>query len=193
MKTAAIKTLRDLPAIETATAVETAFDALAFNEAIGAFANKRAAAKTAAALAKLQDSKEEMALLFPAIAYAAATYDLQPLATYMLRIKPSALVKRAVLGVFPSHSFALVDAPKGKRPAYVLRDGLSKMVNPNSLSILKSAYESGDAFGCDQIKAAFPAPKATADEKKEAQAKALQRLLKAGLSKADIAAMLKEV
>lgn len=178
------------PATETAIPQE-AFNLEAFTASVEAFAKAKTARKDARKDAELTASKEELQILWPAIEYASRTFDLQPIASYMLRVKPVAIVQRAILGVFPSHRFALVKDGKGKaRGQYVVKDGLAKVADSTKLEILKGAFKARDAFTCDQIKAAFPTPTVTQEETKAKAQASLAKLVK-GLDKATIAEMLK--
>lgn len=170
---------------------QEAFNLEAFTASVEAFAKAKTARKDARKDAELIASKEELQLLWPAIEYASRTFDLQPIASYMLRVKPAAIVQRAILGAFPSHRFALVKDGKGKaRGQYVVKDGLAKVADNAKLGVLNLAYAEKQAFTCDRIKTAFPAPAVTQDEAKAKAQASLAKLVK-GLDKATIAEMLK--
>lgn len=178
------------PQTETAIPQE-AFNLEAFAASVEAFAKAKTARKDARKDAELLASKEELQLLWPAIEYASRTFDLQPIASYMLRVKPAAIVQRAILGAFPSHRFALVKDGKGKaRGQYVVKDGMAKVYDLDKVTVLRAAHASKEAFTCDRIKAAFPAPVVTQEESKAKAQASLAKLVK-GLDKATIAEMLK--
>lgn len=177
---------------QTDTAIpQEAFNLEAFAASVDAFVIAKTARKDARKDAELTASKEELQLLWPAIEYASRTFDLQPIASYMLRVKPAAIVQRAILGAFPSHRFALVKDGKGKaRGQYVVKDGLAKVYDLDKVTVLRAAYVSKEAFTCERIKAAFPAPVVTQEESKAKAQASLAKLVK-GLDKATIAEMLK--
>ena len=179
-----------------AASVETlapAFDAMAFASDVADFAKAKANRKASAKDAIVSESRKELTLILPAIRYAAATFDLQPLASYMLSAKPDAVVKRAIEAVFPAHRFALVTEQTGKkaRGQYVLREGMAKVADSTLLALLDNAAAMVLGFKDKALAERFPAPVATANEKQEAQAKALAKLVKALGNKAAVADMLK--
>ena len=169
-----------------------AFDYTAQSVAIAAFVAMKADNKAAREALNLRAGKAELALIYPAIAYGAETFDLQPLAQLVQEAKPSALAKRIIKSIFPSHSFALVEGNKGKRPAFVIGEGLAKIADKALLSVVSDAAKAGDTINCDDIKKAFPAPDTTKADAMAKLGKALAARMKAdGLSKADIAKILK--
>lgn len=190
--TAAIVALNETIAAPVET-VAPAFDAMAFATEVADFAKAKASRKASAKEAIVSESRKELALILPAIRYAAATFDLQPLASYMLAAKPDAVVKRAIEAVFPSHRFALVTEQTGKkaRGQYVTRDGMAKVADATLLALLDNAAAMGLGFKDKALAERFPAPAATATEKQEAQAKALAKLVKALGNKAAVADLLK--
>lgn len=189
-----IVAIQDLDKAFTTPVTDTAQEAFnleAFTASVEAFAKAKTARKDARKDAELLASKDELQLLWPAIEYASRTFDLQPIASYMLRVKPATIVQRAILGAFPSHRFALVKDGKGKaRGQYVVKDGLAKVADAVKLGVLNLAYTDKQAFTCDRIKAAFPAPAVTQEETKAKAQASLAKLVK-GLDKATIAEMLK--
>jgi len=170
-----------------------AFDNAAFNASIAALVALRADHKAINDANKRAANKAELALLFPAFAYAAGTFDLQPLARFVAtkEAKPSAIAKRAIKAIFPAHDFALIGDKK--RPAFVYNESIAKVADLEKLQVLRDAFNAGDGFDCDQIKAAFPAPKVSNKaEKLEKLRDALVKRMKADdLSKDDIFQLLK--
>lgn len=168
--------------------VVVAFDFPAFESALSALESTRSKVKDAAKAAKLSDGKAFLALLALVAEYGVATYDLQPLALLVKRAKPSALGKRVIAALFPSHEM-VVRADKSL--GFVVRDGFAKTYDLKVWGVVSSAAKSGDTLDCDQVKAACPAPKASNQDKVDALRKALAAKMKAGLSKSDIADILK--
>ena len=189
MQSTVIESLRDLPAIETAATIP-AFDYAAQAKAFNALDAARKAVKDARQAAKLVDGKAVLALLYPAIAYGAATFDLQPLALFVKRAKPSQLAKRIIAQAFPGHELM---TRGDKTLIFVIKEGFAKVAAQDKIQVLRDAFDSGDALDCDQIKKAFPAPAATAAEKQGKALSAMTKLVKAGLSKSDISQLLKEL
>ena len=173
---------------QAAKNITVAFDFPAFESALSALEVTRAKVKDTAKAAKLSDGKAFLALLSLVADYGVATYDLQPLALLVKRAKPSALGKRVIAALFPSHEM-VVRADKSL--AFVVRDGFAKTCNMTLWGVVSSAAKSGDTLDCDQVKAACPAPKASNQDNVDALRKALAAKVKAGLSKADIADILK--
>lgn len=168
-----------------------AFDFTAFESALSALEATRSKVKDAAKAAKLSDGKAFLALLSLVADYGVATYDLQPLALLVKRAKPSALGKRVIAALFPSHEMVVRVADKSL--GFVVRDGFAKTYDLKVWDVVSSAAKSGDTLDCDQVKAACPAPKASNQDKVDALRKALAAKVKAGLSKADIADILKDL
>lgn len=169
-----------------------AFNYAVQSAAVKAFLALKDSNKAAREALNLQAGKAELALIYPAIAYGVETFDLQPLAQVVQEAKPSALAKRIIKAIFPSHAFAMVEGDKGKRPAFVIREGLEKVVDKALLQIVTDAAKAKDSINCDDIKKAFPAPDTTKADAMAKLGKALAARMKAdGLSKADIAEILK--
>ena len=194
--TAAIVTLNDniaAPVETVAPIADQAFDKAVFATNTATFVKRKVNLKADQKLAIAHCSRDELALILPAIRYAAATFDLQPLASYMLQAKPDAVVKRAIEAVFPAHRFALVTEQTGKkaRGQYVLREGVAKVADATLLALLDNAAAMGLGFKDKAVADRFPAPAATATEKQEAQAKALAKLVKALGNKAAVTDLLK--
>lgn len=194
--TAAIVTLNETIAapVETVAPIaDQAFDKAAFATEVADFAKAKANRKATAKDAIVSESRNELSLILPAIRYAAATFDLQPLASYMLQAKPDAVVKRAIEAVFPAHRFALVTEQTGKkaRGQYVLREGVAKVADATLLALLENAAAMGLGFKDKTVAERFPAPAKTETEKEEAQLKALANLIKTVGDKASVAALLK--
>ena len=167
-----------------------AFDAIAFNAAMQSFIALKEANKEKRDALRMAEGKAELALLVTAMTYGAETFDLQPLAQFVAKAKPSAIAKRAIKAIFPSHDFAIVG--EKKRPAFVHNESLAKVADKELLAILCHAEKLGDSINCDDIKKAFPAPDTTKAQAMEKLGKALVARMKAdGLTKADIAEILK--
>lgn len=170
----------------------TAFDYVAQSAAIKAFLAMKDSNKATREALNIKAGKAELALIYPAIAYGADTFDLQPLAQLVQEAKPSPIAKRIIKAIFPSHAFAMVEGDKGKRPAFVIREGLEKVADKALLQIVTDAAKAKETINCDDIKKAFPAPDTTKADAMAKLSKALAARMKAdGLSKADIAEILK--
>lgn len=166
------------------------FDNVLFSAGIAALLKMRKENKEAKEAMRLKEGKSELALILPAIEYAAQTFDLQPIARFIVETKPSALVKRIIKGCFPAHEFALVGDEK--RAGFVTIEGQSKVADKAKIDVLRDAYASNDSIQCEQIKAAFPAPDLDKASKMEKLASAIAKRMKAdGLTKADIAELIK--
>ena len=169
---------------------ETQFDFSAFRASINALLELKKDHKASRDAMRITEGKAELAVLFAAIDYGTKAYDLQPLAHYVVAVKPSALIKRIIKATFPTFDFALIG--DDKRAAFVHTDGLDKSYDAAKLQLLADAYASGDSVTCDQIKAAFPEPTQGKADKLAKLGKAIAARMKAdNLSKADIAAILK--
>lgn len=139
---------------------------------------------------RIEEGKGTLKLLYVAMAYGSQNFDLQPLAYFIQEDKPSALVKRIIEVVFPS--FELVVVSGTKQLKFRVKDGMAKVFDAAKLQVLADAYTSGDSVTCDQIKAAFPEPKADKADRMAKLSKAIAARMKAdNLTKADIAAILK--
>ena len=166
------------------------FDAIAFNDAMQSFITLKETHKEKRDSFRIAEGKAELSLLVTAVTYGAETFDLQPLAQFVAKAKPSAIAKRAIKAIFPSHEFALVG--EKKRPAFVLDETLGKVFSQDLLQVIVNCAESGEAITCDQIKKAFPEKDLAKAEKLEKLGKSLAARMKAdGLTKADIAEILK--
>jgi hypothetical protein len=178
--------------INLSSAIEsaTSFDFGAQAVAIKSFLKLKDANKDARTELKRKEGVAELILLMPAILYGANTFDLQPLANVIVGGKLSAAAKRAVKGIFPSHTFALIG--DAKRPGFVVGEDKAKVTDKEKLTVLFDAYTSGDSIYCEQIKKAFPAPDTSKAQAMEKLSKALASRMKAdGLTKEDIANILK--
>jgi hypothetical protein len=178
--------------INLASAIEsaTSFDFGAQAIALKSFLALKDSNKDARADLKRREGVAELILLMPAILYGANTFDLQPLANVIARGKLSAVAKRAVKGIFPSHTFALIGDTK--RPGFVATEGKAKVADKEKLAVLFDAYTSGDSIHCEQIKKVFPAPDTSKAQAMEKLSKALAARMKSdGLTKEDLANILK--
>lgn len=183
---------RDATNTATETAVNVKFDNVAFSAAIAELIQAKADHKSATDAGKRKVSALELKALLPAIEHGAATFDLQPLARFVSDAKPSAIAKRAIQAVFPSHQFILIGDKK--RPGFAVMEGKAKVADAKYLDILQSAYATNEGFTSDSVKAAFPAPKLNKDEKADKLRDTLAKRLKAdGLTKADLLAMLADI
>jgi hypothetical protein len=166
------------------------FDTATFTASINDFLKLKDANKASRDAMRMQEGKAELALIVPALEYAAQTFDLQPLATFVSRTKPSALTKRIIDACFPSHTYALLGDER--RPAFVVKADLAKVADDIKLQVLRDAMASGDSINCEQIKVAFPAPNLEKIKVIEKFTSAIAKRMKAdGLTKADVAAILK--
>ena len=167
-----------------------AFDNDAFIAGMNSFIKLKEENKDKRASMKLDEGKAELKAVFPAIEYASLTFDLQPLAQFVAKVKPSAITKRAIKAIFPS--FQLVIEVEGKRMAFVHDETQGKVFAAWALHVVRDAYKSGDSVNCEQIKKAFPAPDTSKAQAMEKLGKALAARMKAdGLTKDDIANILK--
>lgn len=166
------------------------FDFTSFNASIDALVKLKADNKEKRDAFRMAEGKAELALISVAMSYGSETWDLQPLAIFVAKTKPSAIAKRAIKAVFPSHEFSFVG--EKKRPAFVVNETLGKVFSQDLLQIIVNCAESGEAITCDQIKKAFPEKDMAKSEKLEKLGKSLVARMKAdNLSKADIAELLK--
>ena len=164
-----------------------AFDFAAQNDAIVAFEKIKADNKASRSDMTRKESALELAIVYPAMAYASATNDLQPLAQAVKRVKLSGIAKRAIAKVFFQYEFALIG--EAKRPAFVFNGDGAKLHDAIALQVMADAYASGDGFTCDQIKTAFPAPKVTASQAVSKLTSAIAKRMKEdGVTKAELIA-----
>jgi hypothetical protein len=167
-----------------------AFDQLAFIDGMNAYLKLKEDNKNKREAMRLDEGKAELKAIFPAIEYATKTFDMQPLAQFVAKVKPSAIVKRAIKVVFPTFQFAIIGDEK--RPAFVHNETQGKVFAEWAFNVIQDAYAAGDSVNCDQWKKAFPAPDATKAQAMEKLSKALAARMKSdGLSKDDIFAILK--
>lgn len=160
----------------TAQNEKIAFDFAAQNAAIVALEKLKLGNKASRSDMTRKESALELAIVYPAMAYASTTNDLQPLAQAVKRVKLSPIAKRAIAKVFFQYEFALIGDEK--RPAFVFSGNGAKLHDAIALQVMSDAYASGDGFTCDQIKAAFPAPKVTASQAVEKLTKAIAKRMK---------------
>lgn len=166
------------------------FDNLAFIAGMNAFLKLKDDNKAKREAMRLDEGKAELSAIFPAIEYATKTFDMQPLAQFVAKVKPSAIVKRAIKVTFPTFQFAIIGDEK--RPAFVHDETQGKVFAGWAFNVIQDAYASGDSVNCDQWKKAFPAPDATKAQAIEKLSKALAARMKAdNLTKEDIANILK--
>jgi hypothetical protein len=169
-----------------------AFDQLAFLDGMDTYLKLKEDNKSKREAMRLDEGKAELKAIFPAIEYATKTFDLQPLAQFVAKVKPSAIVRRAIRIVFPTFQFAIIGDEK--RPAFIHDEARGKVYVGWAFTIIQDAYASGDSVNCDQWKKAFPAPDATKAQAMDKLGKALAARMKAdGLSKEDIFAILKDL
>lgn len=152
------------------------FDFAAQNAAIVALEKLKLGNKASRSDMTRKESALELAIVYPAMAYASATNDLQPLALAVKRVKLSPIAKRVIAKVFFQYEFALIGDEK--RPAFVFNGDGAKLHDAIALQVMSDAYASGDGFTCDQIKQAFPAPKVTASQAVEKLTKAIAKRMK---------------
>ena len=166
------------------------FDNATFSAMLTDFVKLKEENKASRDALRLVEGKAELKLLFAAIEYGAQEFDLQPLATFVVIGKPSAIAKRAIKACFPSHEFALVGDTK--RPSFVVNTDLGKVADSIKIQVLRDAFDSGDSINCEPIKVAFPAPNLERAAVIEKFTSAIAKRMKAdGLTKADLAAILK--
>jgi len=166
------------------------FDHKAFTLGMLALVEMRKENKEAKEAMRIKEGKTELAVILPAVEYAAQTFDLQPLARFIVETKPSALVKRIIKSCFPSHEFAIVGDEK--RAGFVTIEGQAKVADKVKIDVLRDAFASNDSINCEQVKAAFPAPDLDKASKMEKLASAIAKRMKSdGLTKADIAELVK--
>jgi hypothetical protein len=167
-----------------------AFDNLSFIAGMNAYLKLKEDNKSKREAMRLDEGKAELKAVFPAIEYATKTFDMQPLAQFVAKVKPSAIVKRAIKVTFPTFQFAIIGDEK--RPAFVHNETQGKVFAGWAFNVIQDTYASGDSVNCDQWKKSFPAPDATKAQAMEKLGKALAARMKAdNLTKEDIAAILK--
>lgn len=110
----------------------------------------------------------EAQVLLAAINFAAENNDFAPVATYIHSAKPSGVAKRIIKAVFFNHVYMV--NPETKMGAMV-PCGDDRSLDTAKLHILSDVVDSGDTLLCDDIKAAFPAPKVSTHVKLTTQLK----------------------
>lgn len=164
-----------------------AFDFAEQNAEIVSLEKLRADNKLSRSAMTRDESAKELRVVYRAMAYASATNDLQPLAQAVKRVKLSGIAKRAIAKVFFQYEYALIG--DAKRPAFVFNGDGAKLHDAIALQVMADAYASGDGFICEQVKAAFPAPKVTASQAVSKLTSAIAKRMKAGgVTKAELIA-----
>lgn len=172
---------------KTAQKETVTFDFAAQNADIVHLEKLREANKLSRSAMSREESAVELTIVYKAMAYAASTNDLQPLAQTVKRAKLSSIAKRAIAKVFFQYEYALIGDEK--RPAFVFNGDGAKLHDAIALRVLEDAYASFDGFTCDQIKQAFPAPKVTASQAVSKLTSAIAKRMKAdGVTKAELIA-----
>jgi hypothetical protein len=167
------------------------FDFTALNVGIAALVQLKKDNKAKRDALRQAESRMELNVMFPAMEYAAATFDLQPLARFVSLAKPSPIAKRAIKAIFSQFEYALIG--EEKRAGFVFVGGKEgKVFDAAKLAILRDAFNAGDSFLCDQVKSAFPTPDMVKGEKLAKLGDALAKRMKAdGFSKQDLFDLIK--